>query len=266
VNSSGQFDADRWEDLQMTRLLFGLSSEEETEFDKLAQTMPVKQSELFESVVASLDIAWSDPTSMPLPDHLRQVIRSRAIEELTIQGSASDQTSPVIKPASVRLSMIPWGIAAACMAITVLTVFTSSQKEPVKVASLDVTQQRDQFIASANDLVQAQWINGPTPIPNVEGDVAWSPSQQRGFMRFKGLTVNQPTLKQYQLWIFDHNQSPETPIDGGVFDVSTTGIMIVPINAKLHVEHAYIFAVTIEKPGGVVVSSRTELPLLAKLE
>ncbi len=266
MNSSGQSDADRWEDLQITRLLFGLSSEEETEFDKLAQTMPVEQSELLASVVASLDIAWSDPTSMPLPDHLRQVIRSRAFEELTIQALPPDHKPTVIKPALVRSSKIPWAVAAACMAITVLTLFTSGQREPLKVASLDVTQQRDKFISSANDLVQAPWTDGPTPIPNVEGDVVWSPSQQRGFMRFRGLTVNNPTLKQYQLWIFDHNQSAETPIDGGVFDVSSTGIVIVPIHAKLHVENAYMFAVTIEKPGGVVVSSRAELPLLAKLE
>ena len=40
----------------------------------------------------------------------------------------------------------------------------------------------------------------------------------------------------------------------------------MPIQAKLHVEEVYMFAITIEKPGGVVVSSRERLPLLAKVE
>jgi hypothetical protein len=55
-------------------------------------------------------------------------------------------------------------------------------------------------------------------------------------------------------------------LDGGVFDIPTTGEVIVPINAKLQVREPFMFAITIEKPGGVVVSSRERLPLLAKVE
>ncbi len=85
-------------------------------------------------------------------------------------------------------------------------------------------------------------------------------------MRFRGLPVNTPSKEQYQLWIFDRNQSDQTPIDGGVFDITSTEEVIIPINAKLYVQDAYMFAVTIEKPGGVVVSSRERLPLLAQVE
>ncbi len=42
--------------------------------------------------------------------------------------------------------------------------------------------------------------------------------------------------------------------------------VVVPIAAKLDVARPYMFAITIEKPGGVVVSSRKRLPLLAKVE
>ena len=82
-------------------------------------------------------------------------------------------------------------------------------------------------------------------------------------MRFRGLTMNTPTVEQYQLWIFDKNQSEQTPIDGGVFDIDSDQEVIIPIQAKLRVREAYLFAITIEKPGGVVVSSRERLPLLA---
>ena len=39
--------------------------------------------------------------------------------------------------------------------------------------------------------------------------------------------------------------------------------MIVPIRAKLPVSDAHLFAVTVEQPGGVVVSSRDRIVLLA---
>jgi anti-sigma-K factor RskA len=78
--------------------------------------------------------------------------------------------------------------------------------------------------------------------------------------------VNSPTKEQYQLWIFDKNQSDKTPVDGGVFDVTTEGEVLVSIHPKLKVQEAFLFAVTIEKPGGVVVSSRERLPLLANVD
>ena len=94
-------------------------------------------------------------------------------------------------------------------------------------------------------------------------DVVWSPERQQGFMRFRGLTVNETTRQQYQLWIFDKNQDEKTPVDGGVFDISSNGEVVIPIQAKLRVADVYLFAVTIEKPGVVVVSTRERLPLLA---
>ncbi len=254
-------DADRWEDLQISRLLFGLSSQEQLEFDELARTMPAERSELFEHVVASLDVAWSDPNSMSLPDHLRQAIRSRALEELPSKR-------PVDKPTmatAIRSTMLPWVIAASCMAITAMTIMTSRQMGPVKEVSVDATRERASLISTAKDLIQVKWADGPTPIPGAEGDVVWSPSQQAGFMRFRGLTVNVPTVQQYQLWIFDKNQSEKTPVDGGVFDIPSDQEVIIPITAKLRVQDAYLFAITIEKPGGVVVSSREKLPLLASV-
>jgi anti-sigma-K factor RskA len=39
-----------------------------------------------------------------------------------------------------------------------------------------------------------------------------------------------------------------------VFDVTSTGEIIVPTPVKLHVDDATQFAVTIERSGGVVVS------------
>jgi hypothetical protein len=93
--------------------------------------------------------------------------------------------------------------------------------------------------------------------------IVWSPSTQRGFMRFVGLPPNDPAKTQYQLWIFDRQRDQAFPVDGGVFDVPSTGEVIVPITAKLRVGDATLFAVTVEHPGGVVVSRREHIVVTA---
>jgi len=103
-----------------------------------------------------------------------------------------------------------------------------------------------------------------TAAKSASGDVVWSDVKQRGYMRFVGLAVNDPTAWQYQLWIFDRTRDQAYPVDGGVFDVSSTGEVIVPISAKLHVDQATLFAVTVERPGGVVVSKRERIVVMAK--
>ncbi len=65
------------------------------------------------------------------------------------------------------------------------------------------------------------------------GDMVWSPSQPRGYMRFRGLLPSDPKVAQYQLWIFDKQRDEKFPVDGGVFDVDANGEVIVPISPKL---------------------------------
>ena len=129
---------------------------------------------------------------------------------------------------------------------------------------------RQELLKEASDLVQVSWERGAdATATNAAGDVVWSPTKQQGFMRFSGLEPNNPAQNQYQLWIFDEAQDARYPIDGGVFNIPASagpaGEIIVPITAKLPVSKVTLFAVTIEKPGGVVVSSRERLPLLAKV-
>jgi hypothetical protein len=54
-------------------------------------------------------------------------------------------------------------------------------------------------------------------------------------------------------------------VDGGVFDVPANSTeVLVPIHAALPVRLAKAFAVTIEKPGGAVVSAREHILVLAQ--
>lgn len=95
------------------------------------------------------------------------------------------------------------------------------------------------------------------------GEVIWNPRRQEGYMHFSGLPINDPVEYQYQLWIFDSLQDERYPIDGGVFNIDREGEVTVEIDAKLVVVEPTLFAVTIEKPGGVVVSSRDRIVLAA---
>jgi anti-sigma-K factor RskA len=112
------------------------------------------------------------------------------------------------------------------------------------------------------------WTPGNDAVgQRVSGDVVWDGDTQRGYMRFTNLPKNNRAIEQYQLWIFDASRDERYPVDGGVFDVSAdaNGNVVVPIRARLQVRTPTMFAVTIERPGGVVVSDRSRIVAIAKI-
>lgn len=144
-----------------------------------------------------------------------------------------------------------WLAAAAVLAVTVASwmLLTPRDDQP------DYAAQRTQLLAQAGDVTRADWAPpGDPEFAQVSGDVVWSDTQQRGYMRLAGMPVNDPKVKQYQLWIVDPDVDAH-PVDGGVFDVTDRGEVIIPIDAKLRVDRPTVFAITVEKPGGVVVSA-----------
>ncbi len=126
----------------------------------------------------------------------------------------------------------------------------------------DSATRRELLVASAPDLVRAEWVASADPLASgVRGDVVWSSARQEGYMRFRDIAPNDPQRNQYQLWIFDQTRDEweARPVDGGVFDIGRGAEVVVPIDAKLEVRQAALFAVTLEPPGGVVVSRREHL-------
>ena len=123
-------------------------------------------------------------------------------------------------------------------------------------------------MASASDLVRAPWKASADPLAGqLSGDVVWSSARQEGYLRLKALAPNDRKRAQYQLWIFDPTRDDweAKPVDGGVFDVAAGGEVVITIEAKLAVRKAALFAVTLEVPGGVVVSKREHLLATASL-
>jgi anti-sigma-K factor RskA len=143
---------------------------------------------------------------------------------------------------------------------------TATTSASAQLAALTPAELRDKLLA-AEGTALAEWTPTKDPLGKAAtGEVVWNKDQQKGTMRFRGLAKNDPSRAQYQLWIFDKTRDDKYPVDGGVFDVdSETGDVIVPIHATLAVNAPVMFAVTLEKPGGVVVSKRDRIVVTAKL-
>ena len=193
----------------------------------------------------------------------RQIVHREASKSPSIASVSYDDSNqqPVVIAKSISLrESIAWLLAAAAALMVVLS-WRGGQDPP----SLSTVEARSELL-QLESLITAQWSAGKTPFAEeVVGDVVWHPETQQGYLRFVNLPVNDPTTEQYQLWIIDPQRDDE-PIDGGVFDITSTGESVIEIDAKLKVIDPAAFAITIEKPGGVVVSTQERLPLLAKVE
>lgn len=205
--------------------------------------------------------ASTEPRLPAMLDHARAFnLDSESKPERIVSQAQSPEKS--ISIARWRESFA-WIISiAACLFAAFTWYSLQNNGEPALPGLLE---RRVALLASATDVTQVQWAPGKTPFESpVVGDVVWSNEAQNGFMRFVGMPINDSSREQYQLWIIDPGRD-DVPIDGGVFDVASTGEVIIPISAKLRVVSPVAFAITIEKPGGVVVSKQERLPLLATI-
>jgi anti-sigma-K factor RskA len=208
-----------------------------------------------------------------LPAAVRERIAAAAADHPARPPAGPARRRPARAAASRRFSAAGWW-AAACLAVVVAWLGATTPRDGrpggVAVAATGPAELRRRLLAEDPAAVTVAWKAGKDPAiaaaGNDLGDVVWSPSRQQGFMRIRGLAANDPTVEQYQLWIFDAERNADHPIDGGVFDVAADGEVVVPMDPRLPVGRATLFAVTVEKPGGVVVSSRERLPLLAAVQ
>jgi hypothetical protein len=170
-----------------------------------------------------------------------------------------------------------WLAAAACL---VLAIF-GWQRPPPPVAVVPPkpatampadkpvppsnAEERSALLAKTDSLKIPLGASKDPAAAGVTGDVVWDPTTQRGFVHFAGLGANDPATHQYQIWIFDAGRDKRYPVDGGVFDVpANASEVIIPIRAALMVHQPAAFAVTLEKPGGVVVSNREHVIALGQ--
>ena len=269
MNQAAAYDPrERADELLISRALGTLDREERIELDALLQIDPSLDDDRFELVAASLDLAL-DGDEMPMPDSLRHKVQSDADVFFGVHQRASIRPLPVRRAAGPRPRQATAWQGLATAAVLLLLVWVGWSLRPGGEATVAQDPSPAEIYAeAASDPQKFQWdwvgLEDPT-VGQVSGDVVWSSNIQQGAMKIGGLAANDPSEFQYQLWIFDKDRPEATPVDGGVFDVPPgSDEVIVPIDAKLPVDTPYLFAVTVERPGGVVVSDRSRIAILAQ--
>jgi anti-sigma-K factor RskA len=222
--------------------------------------------ESFDYAAAATDIALFPPAERP-PEALRRRVTatlgrlSEASRPSPIpmpQTAATTANTANGAPTTASTGRWGWIAAAAAIAIAVAAwwpVTEIDRTTPDRSPALF----RNALIADRSTAVVAcACTEDPLCIGSGEcGDIVWNAERGEGYLRLVGVEPNDPSEFQYQLWIVDSTRDERYPIDGGVFDVpGDCGEVIVPIRATVPVGDAALFAVSVEKPGGTVVSDR----------
>jgi anti-sigma-K factor RskA len=192
----------------------------------------------------------------------REGRRKREREVEPSESQAASHTGVVEVPR--RIGMAQWAAyvsAAASVIVLFVALWLHRQRRDTPLE--DPAQIRAQ-LAQVDD--EFEWTFVPTEDPALGsgggGSVVWSSDLQTGVLTIHGLAANQPTDAQYQLWIADETREGP-PVDGGVFDVGSEGELEISIDAKLLIGRPTMFTITVERPGGVVVSGMERVVMRA---
>lgn len=258
-------------DLLTKKAVYGLNDEEAKQLDMLQREAGVADESLsFELAAAAIGSASVDVKER-MPASLRARILADAPKHFYASPAVAVQPET---PASSWFNWLGWAAAAAaCIALALNVYYTrpsvvvqNPPATPTPEERLTPSQMRQRLIDTAPDLARGNWGAGKMNEIKPTGDVVWSDSKQAGYLRITGLPKNDPGKETYQLWIVAENQDPKTPVDGGTFDINSDGEVVIPIDAKVKALNPQAFAITVEKPGGVVVSTQGKLAALAKRE
>jgi hypothetical protein len=254
-------DRERLLELLADRATDVLSAAETAEIEKLMAQFPDVDPEQFERLAAAADLAWQGGGQSALPPALRKSIAAEVKQRMQLDAAVrvENQLSRPASPAASVSRWLPWLAVAASLALALAGWWPKL----VGPAAPQLLADREKLLASP-DIVTAK-LDATSPEVPTGGDVVWSVADQRGYLRLRALPPNDPRKMQYQLWIFDKDQDERYPVDGGVFNVTGNGEVIVPIHAPIAVRGPVMFAITEEKPGGVVVSNREKIVLLGKV-
>lgn len=238
--------AERLASLLAQRATEGLSPDERAELQRLSAESGVTDDDALDYAAALLQRTQTQPLELPA------AIRARVLAQAPrFLPRSDDATATIDTPAAQRRGSAGWAFAWGALSTAAVVALMFWLLPLTQPAAPD-----------PNDWIVRDWSGVVEGYEQVTGEVRWSGQRQGGQMRFRGLPPNDPSQGQYQLWIVDPTRDDE-PVDGGVFDVTYDGgegdEAVIDFAAKLPVGRPTVFAVTYEKPGGVVVS---EGPLL----
>lgn len=265
---------ERLYDLAIARATLGLSSAEEREFCELRAAIAPEELAAIEDAVLVMSRALGAEAEVivdeEMPEHVRLALAAavpvalesgsrgtgRSAGEGIPTESRADEQDPVIR--SIRRSArAGWFLAAASLLLSAGLLL--SRIDGIKAATRPPLT--EQLVDAAADVIRLPIRPTPDGTAGASGEIVWSDSLQKGYMRLRGVPANDATVAQYQLWIVDVTRDSK-PVDGGVFNVRGdvsgnalgTAEVVIGFEPRLPVANPAAFAVTAERPGGVVVS------------
>ncbi|MGA2397657.1 MAG: anti-sigma factor [Steroidobacteraceae bacterium] len=256
-------------DLLIKQVTEGLSPEEQRELDVLDNEVASAYARDLEHAAAAISVAGTGHPE-PMPAALRSRIETQLEAAMAAAAPTDEARSTTVRsigraPRPRARNAAGWWAAAACLVLAVLGWLRSPPLVHAPGAAQTPAQQREALLARPGTLQIQLDTTAEPAAAGAKADVVWDPHTQQGVVRFVGLKPNDPSQHQYQLWIFDGDRDQRYPVDGGVFDVPPNAAqVVVPIHAEVPVHAAKAFAVTIEKPGGVVVSEREHVVAIGK--
>lgn len=256
------FSMTRLDELQADDAIWGLDENARLELVDALCEAKLEPDSSWEHSAAVATIALQQAIPSGPSERLLRALRdaaplSRPMSERSSGPSlaSSSASSPLVEGVAKW-----WAQPNAILAAALLTLSAVLWWTNVPSQSVVAPQALRQELLQVRDAAVWSWSGGAP-----EGDVVWHGPSQRGAMRFRGLPVNDPSQHQYQLWIVDAKRNAAHPVDGGVFNVPNgQAEVVIPIDPKVVVHEAQAFVVTVEAPGGVVVSDREQIVVLAK--
>ncbi len=279
-------------DLLIKQATEGLTVEEQATLDSYAAAQVLATRRELEGLLATLTVGILSVE--PAPAALQTAIEQRAAAAVGARATGNvaplrSATAPSVVPAPVAVAVAKrssgtygWLAAAACLVLALFSWLRPLPPAAPPVAQVPVTappavvevpvkepppptpaEARDAMLARAETVKVTLAATKDPAGAGVTADVVWDPEQQNGFLHLVGLKANDPQVQQYQAWIFDGQRDKRYPVSTGIFDVPADATdIVIPLHASVPVRLAKAFAVTVEKPGGVVVPDKAHVVVL----
>jgi hypothetical protein len=239
-------------DLLIKQVTEGLSPAEQRALDALNSPSATRTLAELERAAAAISLAGAAPLQAP-PTALLARLEEQAASYAAAQSGAAPNATVIsatkVIPENKAVpetkvfpltaarprrsgSSLGWFAAAACLVLAVIGWMRSPPAVLPPVAQTPETptvvapaapvepptpaEARVALLAAPTALKIALGATKDPAAAGVTGDVVWDPASQKGYLHFAGLKPNDPSVMQYQIWIFDGARDQRYPIDGGV--------------------------------------------------
>lgn len=263
--------------------LTGIASDEEVrQMEIMSEKHPEVKAEI--TKVQTLLENWASKQAIPPSENLKEKIWTRLHEENEAPGNSqkasTEQASPIpLNTGKQTIKLSRWKYYSAAAAVLLLMVsgyycYVLYQKNAafeqqiigLQKQLLNNRKETQATIASyqqklsgivAGDIQRIN-LSGTPEHPDLNGVVLWNQTTEEVYLSLNQLPVP-PKGMQYQLWAIVDGQ----PVNAGVYQSADTSDFVQKMNRVS--AHTQMFAVTLEKEGGVDAPTLSAMYVAGKI-